>query len=70
MLIRAVGPLIQECGLKGVRVGGAEVSPVHANYIVNADNATSQDVIDLIKIVQEKVKEKFNMDLETEIVVL
>jgi len=69
-LIRAVGPLIQECGLKGVRVGGAEVSLAHANYIVNADNATSQDVIDLIKIVQQKIREKFNMDLETEIVVL
>lgn len=69
-LICAVGPMIQDCGLKGVKVGGAEVSPVHANYVVNASNATSQDVIDLIKIVQEKVKEKFNIDLETEIVML
>lgn len=59
--------LIDECGLKGYKVGGAEVSTKHAGFIVNRGNATAEDVLLLIKHVQEKVYEKFNKKIELEI---
>lgn len=61
-----VGPMIDELQLKGYRVGGAEVSKKHGGFIVNVDNATGQDIIGIIKHVQQKVKERFNVDLEIE----
>jgi UDP-N-acetylmuramate dehydrogenase len=61
-----VGPMIDELSLKGYRVGGAEVSKKHGGFIVNIDNATGQDIINVIKHVQQKVREKFNVDLEIE----
>lgn len=64
------GQLIQECGLQGVRIGGAEVSRKHAGFIVNVDHATSEDYLKLIDHVKEKVYEKFNVRLETEVIVL
>ena len=60
------GRLIEACGLKGKTIGGAMVSPKHANFIVNAGNATSNDVKNLIKLVHTQVKEKFNVDLVLE----
>ena len=62
--------LIDECGLKGYRVGDAEVSKKHAGFIINTGNATSKDVIQLIEYIKKKVKDKFNIDIETEIIVL
>lgn len=62
-----VGFLIEQCGLKGAKIGGAQIWENHANYIVNAGNAKSNDVLDLIKICKEKVKEKFGVELEEEI---
>lgn len=62
--------LIDECGLKGYSIGDAKVSELHAGFIVNKGNATAKDVLDLIKYIQEKVKEKFNIDIETEIRIL
>jgi len=59
--------LIDECGLKGKKSGGAMVSPKHANFIVNFDNANAEDVIDLIKLVRTSVKEKKGIELELEI---
>lgn len=59
--------LIQECGLKGTRVGGAEISELHANFIVNVDNALAADVLELIRIAQKAVAEKFDIRLELEI---
>jgi UDP-N-acetylmuramate dehydrogenase len=59
--------LIDECGLKGRKSGGAMVSPKHANFIVNYDNANAEDVIELIKIVKKTVKEKTGIDLELEV---
>ena len=59
--------LIDECGLKGKSSGGAMVSPKHANFIVNFDNATSDDVIELIRLVRKTVKEKMGIDLELEV---
>ncbi|MFB5269742.1 UDP-N-acetylmuramate dehydrogenase [Paenibacillus enshidis] len=64
------GRLIQDCQLQGVRVGGAEVSRKHAGFIVNIDNATSTDYLSLIELIQRTVQEKFNVRLETEVIVL
>ena len=60
------GRLIEECGLKGKTIGGAEISSKHANFIVNKSNATGQDVIDLINLAKKEVKEKFNIELNQE----
>jgi UDP-N-acetylmuramate dehydrogenase len=61
------GRLIEAVGLKGTRVGGAEISPVHANFIVNDEGASASDVHDLIRLAQEKVLETFGVELELEI---
>ncbi|MGE5582013.1 MAG: UDP-N-acetylmuramate dehydrogenase [Bacillota bacterium] len=62
-----VGPLIEEAGLKGFTLGGAQVSPKHAGFIVNAGNATAQDVLSLISHIQRVIKEKNGVDLTPEI---
>ena len=62
--------LIDKCGLKGYRIGDAEVSNLHAGFIVNKGNATATDVLKLIQYIQEKIKEKFNVDIEPEIRIL
>ncbi|MFC5463438.1 UDP-N-acetylmuramate dehydrogenase [Lederbergia graminis] len=64
------GKLIQDSNLQGTRIGGAEVSKKHAGFIVNVDNATSSDYIQLIRHVQATVKEKFGVDLETEVKII
>jgi UDP-N-acetylmuramate dehydrogenase len=61
------GALIDQSGLKGTNCGGAQVSPVHANYIVNSGNATAQDVLSLITLIKKTVKEKSGADLESEV---
>lgn len=61
------GALIEKCGLKGFAVGGAKVSPLHANFIVSDGKATAQDVLKLATIVQEKVYEKTGIEMEREI---
>lgn len=61
------GKLIQDSGLQGTRIGGAEVSKKHAGFIVNVDNATASDYIALIEHVQKTVKEKFGVTLEREV---
>lgn len=61
------GALIEQSGLKGVTIGGAQVSEKHAGFIINYDSATTTDVINLIRHCQKTVKEKFGVDLETEI---
>ena len=59
--------LIDEAGLKGYLVGGAQISEKHAGFIINTGNATSQDVLDLVKYTKEKVYEKFKKNIELEI---
>lgn len=61
------GALIEKSGLKGVLVGGAKVSEVHANFIVNADHASAQDVLHLISVIKAKVQEKTGVELENEL---
>jgi UDP-N-acetylmuramate dehydrogenase len=63
----SAGALIQQCGLKGKRIGGAEVSGLHANFIVNKGGATAKDVLELAEEVKKTVKEKTGVDLEMEI---
>ncbi|MBU1905835.1 MAG: UDP-N-acetylmuramate dehydrogenase [Candidatus Omnitrophica bacterium] len=61
------GKLIEQCGLKGRRIGDAYVSPKHANFILNKNKASSTDVIKLISLIRRRVKDKFNIELEPEI---
>lgn len=60
--------LIDECGLKGYSVGGAEVSRKHAGFVINKDNATCSDVLGLISDIKKIVKEKRGVDLHTEVI--
>lgn len=61
------GKLIEDCGLKGRRVGGAEVSNKHAGFIVNVGGAKAGDVLELVDIIKTEVMEKFGVELEPEI---
>lgn len=67
---RTAGQLIEAAGLKGRRIGGAEVSPMHANYFVNAGGATAADVLGLIRLAQDEVHRQFGVALETEVKVI
>lgn len=62
------GALIEECGLKGTQIGGARISEKHANFIVNTGGAKASDVVELIDLIKEKVREKYNINLKEEIV--
>ncbi|MCF6410471.1 UDP-N-acetylmuramate dehydrogenase [Pseudalkalibacillus salsuginis] len=64
------GELIESSGLKGKAVGGAQISEMHANFIVNTGDAKAQDVIDLIEIVKKTIKENYDIDMETEVEML
>lgn len=64
------GKLIQECGLGGYRIGGAEVSCKHCGFIVNTAGATAEDIINLIKHIQKSVKIKFGVDMQTEVKII
>ena len=59
--------LIDKCNLKGKTIGDAMVSKKHANFIINKGNATSQDVLNLIAYIKEKIFQKTNILLETEV---
>ena len=61
------GFLIEKCGLKGKRIGGAKISEKHGNFIVNCGNAKAKDVAALINLAKRKVKNRFGINLETEI---
>lgn len=62
--------LIDECGLKGKSIGGAQVSEKHAGFIVNNGNATAKDVLELIDFIKQQVDNKFGVELKTEIKIL
>jgi len=59
--------LIDACGLKGFRIGDAEISNEHANFIVNLKNAKAENILKLINLIKKEVKNKFLIDLEEEI---
>ena len=64
------GKLIDELGLKGTRVGGARVSDVHGNFIVNDGSATAGDVLNLIEVIRDRVRSARGIELETEVEIL
>ena len=64
------GRLIQDAGLRGFRVGGAQVSEKHCGFVINRDHATSADILSLCRQVQEKVKAQFGVELELEVKLL
>ncbi len=61
------GKLIQDAGLRGYQVGGARVSDKHCGFVINQENATAADVMQLIQDVQKRVKEQFGVDIEPEV---
>lgn len=61
------GKLIQDTGLRGFQVGGAQVSEKHCGFVINKDHATASDIDNLIKEVQDRVEDKFGVRLETEV---
>jgi UDP-N-acetylmuramate dehydrogenase len=66
----AAGQLLDECGCRGLRVGGAVVFARHANMIVNAGGATAADVLALADLMKERVRERFGVVLEEEVMFL
>jgi len=63
----SAGRLIEDCGLKGKKIGQAQISEKHANFIINLGEAKAEDILKLINLAKEKVKEKFGIELEEEI---
>jgi UDP-N-acetylmuramate dehydrogenase len=68
--LRTSGQYIEATGLKGLRVGGIEVSPMHANYFVNTGGGTAADVLVLIHEVSRRVRDRFGVTLEPEVKVI
>jgi UDP-N-acetylmuramate dehydrogenase len=64
------GKLIEDAGLKGLQIGGAQVSDLHAGFIINKDRATATDVIELMHVVQETVLDRFGVRLEPEVQII
>ena len=63
----SAGALIDRAGLKGLQIGGAVVSEKHANFIIAQEGCKSRDVIRLIDVIKQRVKERFDVELELEI---
>ncbi len=64
------GKLIMDAGLRGYRIGGAQVSDKHCGFVINRGNAAAADIREVIEEVQERVKEKFHVTLEPEVIFL
>ena len=62
-----VGTAIEKLGFKGFTIGGAQISEKHAGFIINLGNAKSKDVKEIIKVIKNKIRQEFNVNLETEI---
>jgi UDP-N-acetylmuramate dehydrogenase len=63
----SAGRLIESCGLKQTRIGGAEISDLHANFIVNTGGATAADVIALVRLARETIRNQYGIELRPEI---
>lgn len=64
------GRLIEDAGLKGFQIGGAKISEMHGNFIVNAGNATAKDVLDLIQYIKDTIMELYGVKMETEVEII
>jgi UDP-N-acetylmuramate dehydrogenase len=64
------GRLIEAAGLKGKKIGGVEISPIHANFLINDGTASAEDYHQLISLIQKTVANKFSVKLELEIELL
>ncbi|WKY46983.1 UDP-N-acetylmuramate dehydrogenase [Eubacteriaceae bacterium ES3] len=64
------GKLVQDAGFKGYSLGGAQVSEKHSGFVINRDNASAADILNLIAAIQNGVKEKFGVELKTEVIVI
>jgi UDP-N-acetylmuramate dehydrogenase len=62
-----VGEMVDQLGLKGTQIGGAKISPIHGNFIVNVGGAASRDVLELIALMRRRISETYQVELETEI---
>ena len=67
---QAVGKLIEEMGMKGMNMGDAQISPKHANFIVNKGKATASDVLKLIALIQARAEKEKGVSLEPEVVIV
>ena len=67
---KSAGLMIDQAGLKGIAVGDFFVSPIHANFIINRGNGQSKDLLKLVKIIKEKVREKFEVELKEEVIII
>ena len=67
---RSAGQMIDKIGLKGFGVGDFYISPIHANFIINRGHGRSEDLIKLIKVIKRKVREKFGVELQEEVIVI
>ncbi len=67
---KSAGQMIDQAGLKGFSVGDFFVSPIHANFIINSGSGQTKDLLKLIKIIKEKVKQKFGVKLEEEVIIV
>ena len=67
---KSAGYLIDQAGLKGYSLGDAEISQKHANFFINRGHATAKDLLALMRLAQEKVKEKFKIELESEVKII
>ncbi|PFO70572.1 UDP-N-acetylmuramate dehydrogenase [Bacillus cereus] len=64
------GDLVEKAGLRGYRIGGAQISEMHGNFIVNTGGASAQDVLSLIELIKHTIKDKFNVDMHTEVEII
>jgi UDP-N-acetylmuramate dehydrogenase len=67
---KSAGRLIEKAGLKGFSIGGAQVSPKHANFIINTGTASTEDILDLMHVIQQEVQKRFGIKLEPEVHIL
>ncbi|MBZ6025705.1 UDP-N-acetylmuramate dehydrogenase [Bacillus cereus] len=64
------GDLVEKAGLRGYRIGGAQISEMHGNFIVNTGEASAQDVLSLIELIKHTIKDKFDVDMHTEVEII
>lgn len=64
------GDLIEKAGLRGYQIGGAQISEMHGNFIINTGGASAQDVLSLIALVKQTIKDKFSVEMHTEVEII